>query len=108
MTDKDRFISLDAAQVALNQSLVKLTSQLDETPEKAARGLSITLKALADLQAHRDAIQAREAASEYTRYEDLPPPPPDEVRKFRKLFNKMVDAKVEARLRQIGQDKGSS
>ena len=65
-----------------------------ETLDKIARSMSSTLKCLSDLQAQNDRIRQADAEKKFTRYEDLPPPDPEERRRFLERLDHLV-AEVE-------------
>jgi hypothetical protein len=64
--------------------------QTAETLDKIARSMSSTLKCLSDLQAQNDRIRNADAEKKFTRYEDLPPPDPEDRRRFLERLDHLV------------------
>jgi len=61
-----------------------------ETLDKIARSMSSTLKCLSDLQEQNARIRTADTDKKYTRYEDLPPPNPEERRRFLERLDHLV------------------
>lgn len=61
-----------------------------ETLDKIARSMSSTLKCLSDLQEQNARIRKADSEKKYTRYEDLPPPNPEDRRRFLERLDHLV------------------
>lgn len=61
-----------------------------ETLDKIARSMSSTLKCLSDLQEQNARLRAADNDKKYTRYEDLPPPSPEDRRRFLERLDHLV------------------
>lgn len=82
-------LSLDnlyAAAARILDELGRLSAEQDtlklQQLEQCARALNAQLKAIQDLEAHHLRQAQTEIGQKYTRYEDLPPPSPDEQDRF--------------------------
>ncbi|WP_415811480.1 hypothetical protein [Litorimonas haliclonae] len=64
--------------------------QTAETLDKIARSMSSTLKCLSDLQAQNERIRKADEEKKFTRYEDLPPPSPEDRRRFLERLDHLV------------------
>ncbi len=64
--------------------------QTAETLDKIARSMSSTLKCLSDLQAQNDRIRKADSEKKFTRYEDLPPPRPEDRKRFLERLDHLV------------------
>ncbi len=68
----------------------------DERPtperlEKMAKSVSAQLKAIADIEQHNLRLRQSSQDKEYTRYEDLPPPSPQERARIKARFKDVVN-----------------
>ncbi len=72
---------------AMNQP-TQTESQVDP-PDRNPKDISITLKALDDVQAQIEKAEAKETAKKYTRWEDLPPPSPEDEERFYEEFKRL-------------------
>lgn len=63
--------------------------------EKNAREISIHLKNIKDLIALHAIIVQEQDKKVYTRYEDLPPPHPDDIAAFRRRLRRLVSKHTE-------------
>ena len=59
-------------------------------PDKFAKDLSALLKAQAETQAQYEAFRAKTEAKKYTRYEDMPPPTPEDEARFDAEFQQIL------------------
>ena len=84
-------IALHSQLDAILLSVGKEDSPPDSTStEKWAKSISTLLKALDDAAQRRAAAEAEIAAKTYTRYEDMPPPTPEDEARFYDEFRKLV------------------
>ncbi len=95
MTDilKTKLANLDRADTALQDKLNHLSGgskDIDDAPEKWARAISTLMKAMDDIAARREKINAKIAAQTHTRYEDMPPPTPEDEARFNDRFRKLI------------------
>ena len=85
-----------------------------EPPDKWAKTFSALVKAEADAQARLSDREAEEAAKHHTRYEDMPPPTPEDEARFYARFRKLVglvndpdaDARAMVLAERLGQGDG--
>lgn len=61
-----------------------------ETIDKIARSMSSTLKCISDLHAQKTRLRQADLDKKYTAYEDLPPPDPEERRRFLQRLDHLV------------------
>ncbi len=85
-----------ALQLKLD-TLLSVSTEGDDPPDKWARAISTLLKTLDDMTARRTAIEARIAAKTHTRYEDMPPPTPEDEARFYERFRKLVGSITDGR-----------
>ena len=77
--------------------------------ERLAKAISTHLKAVDDIQAHHDRLETQDKLLNFTAYEDLPPPSPEErarmIKRLQKLYASIdLGAAIErATLRHGGQ-----
>gem|GEM_PF-5084911 len=64
--------------------------QTAETLDKIARSMSSTLKCLSDLQAQNERVEKADEEKKFTRYEDLPPPSPEDRKRFLERLDHLV------------------
>jgi len=88
--------------LALQDAITRLTELIavldgDDPPEKfekLARAVSAQLKALRDIEARNADLQESADATRYTRYEDMPPPSPEDrarfIRRFERLYGQVT------------------
>lgn len=92
MTDlTDEFF--EAALLAVKEQLEDLiTTPKSERapPDQFAKSLSALMKAQADTEAQYDAFRAKSFAKKHTRYEDMPPPTPEDEARFDAEFQKIL------------------
>lgn len=84
----------DAALLAVKEQLEDLITTPKserEPPDKFAKNLSALMKAQAETEAQYDAFRAKTFAKQYTRYEDMPPPTPEDEARFHARFAELVD-----------------
>jgi len=60
-----------------------------DPPDRNPRNISITLKALDDVRVQIEKAEAKETARQYTRWEDLPPPSPEDEERFYEEFKRL-------------------
>ena len=92
MTDySDEFFetALAALQERLDELITQPKSEKDP-PDKFPKALSAMLKAKADTNAEYEAFKAKTYAKTYTRYEDMPPPTPEDEARFDAEFQKIL------------------
>ncbi|WP_409433475.1 hypothetical protein ACJ3XI_02925 [Litorimonas sp. RW-G-Af-16] len=68
--------------------------------ERLAKSVSAHLKSISDIQSHNERVAAHRFESQYTRYEDIPPPSPADrarfVARLQKLYAEVLsDADIE-------------
>lgn len=88
---------------ALNRAIAYLLDQLDQCldhadtkdpapqMDKITKSISMHLKTYADAAAHFKDIAAQEQKTKYTRYEDMPPPSPEDRERFKARFLDLID-----------------
>lgn len=103
-TELDLFKRAEIALQAQLDAILLSVGKEDSPPDSAstdkwAKSVSTLMKALDDAAQRRAAAEAKIAAKTYTRYEDMPPPTPeDEARfheRFRQLVGKIIDDRGE-------------
>ena len=68
-----------------------------EPPDKWAKTFSALVKAEADAQSRLSDREAEEAAKTHTRYEDMPPPTPEDEARFHDEFRTIMRDILKAR-----------
>jgi hypothetical protein len=91
-TKLDRLTRTEAAIQAKLDGLLQSPDTDDNPPDKWARSISTLMKALDDTAQQRAALEAHIAAKTHTRYEDMPPPTPEDEARFDALFKKLYDS----------------
>jgi len=108
MTDQtDEFF--DAALAGIQDRLVDLVTQPrpeGDPPDSWSKSLSALLKAKADTLAQREKEQAKIIAKHHTRYEDMPPPTPEDEARFHARFESIMRDIQSARDRSAGKSNG--
>ena len=106
MTDlhKDTLDRLKRTELALQARLDNILDPPDVAdggeylpPDKWARSISGLMKALDDTATQRAAIETKIAAQTYTRYEDMPPPTPEDEARFHARFTQLIGEIIDAR-----------
>ena len=72
------------------EDLITTPKSEREPPDKFAKNLSALMKAQADTQAQFEAFRAKTEAKKYTRYEDMPPPTPEDEARFHDRFRSLI------------------
>lgn len=92
MTDlTDEFFETALAGIAFElDDLVTQPKSEREPPDKFAKSISALMKAKADVLAQMEQERAKTAAKHHTRYEDMPPPTPEDEERFYARFRKLV------------------
>jgi hypothetical protein len=78
----------------------------DKATETWSKSMSALMKTKADLLAQRDAQQARDFAKQHTRYEDMPPPTPEDEARFHDRFDAIMRDIQSARNSKAGKPDG--
>lgn len=88
---------------ALNRAITYQLGQLDqcldrvddEDPaphmDRIAKSILLLLKTHADAAAHFKDVAAQELDTKYTKYEDIPPPSPEDRERFKARFLDLID-----------------
>ena len=90
----------DAALAGIQERLEDLVTQprpKGDPPDSWSKSLSALMKTKADLLAQRDKQQAKDFATKHTRYEDMPPPTPEDEARFHARFQKIMRDILNAR-----------
>ncbi len=93
----DAFALQDALIRLLHDSST-LSSDIEARPEqleKIARAISVHVKALTDIAEYNEILSYKEGKKKYSRYEDIPPPSPEERARFVERLYALID-KVDA------------
>ena len=72
------------------EDLITTPKSEREPPDKFAKNLSALMKAQADTQSQFEAFRAKTEAKKYTRYEDMPPPTPEDEARFDAEFQRIL------------------
>ena len=116
MTDRHHTI-LTAGLHEVQERLLELITQPKsekDPPDKWAKTYSALMKAEADATARLAEHDAKTAAKHHTRYEDMPPPTPEDEERFYARFRKLVglvndpdaDARAMVLAERLGQGDG--
>jgi polyphosphate kinase len=107
LTDEFFETALAGIQERLDDLITQPKSDSDP-PEKFAKSISALMKAKADVLAQQEQEQAKELAKHHTRYEDMPPPTPEDEERFYARFRKLVglvnDPDADARAMVLAQE----
>jgi len=83
-----------ASERALQDKLTALLASMEKEDappaENSARGIMALFKALDDIEARRARLAEKNAAKLNTRYEDMPPPTPEDEARFYAQFKSLV------------------
>ncbi len=92
MTDlTDEFFATALAGIKFElDDLVNRPKSEREPPDKFAKSISALMKAKADVVAQQEKEQAKSFAKQHTRYEDMPPPTPEDEARFDAEFQKIL------------------
>ena len=77
-----------------------------DPPDKWAKSFSALMKAEADAKARLEEHRAKAFAKQHTRYEDMPPPTPEDEARFHARFKKIMRDIQSARNRNAGKPDG--
>lgn len=92
MTDlSDEFF--DATLASIQERLTDLITQPksdSDPPEKWSKSFIALLKAEEEARSRLDRRNAQDFAAKHTRYEDMPPPTPEDEARFYERFRKLV------------------
>jgi hypothetical protein len=91
LTDEFFETALAGIQERLDDLITQPKSEGDP-PDKWAKSFSALIKAEADAKARLDDHRAKAFAKQHTRYEDMPPPTPEDEARFDAEFKKILSA----------------
>jgi len=86
------------------EDLVTQPKDEGDPTEKWSKSMSALMKTKTDLEARRDAEQAKAFSKTYTRYEDMPPPTPEDEVRFDAEFQKLLSSLFEEEEDDEGED----
>lgn len=89
LTDEFFATALAGIQERLDDLITQPKSESDP-PDKFAKSISALMKAKADVLAQQEAEQAKDLAKHHTRYEDMPPPTPEDEARFHDRFQTIM------------------
>ena len=89
LTDEFFETALAGIKFELDDLVTKPKSER-EPPDKYAKSISALMKAKADLMAQQEREQAKAFAQIHTRYEDMPPPTPEDEARFDAEFTRLL------------------
>lgn len=101
LTDEFFETALAGIQFELDD-LVTQPKHEREPPDKFAKSISALMKAKADVMAQQEKEQAKHFATKHTRYEDMPPPTPEDEARFDAEFQSIMRDIQSARIRNAG------
>ena len=98
MTDlSDEFFETALAGVQERlDDLITQSKKDSDPPDKYAKSMSALMKAQEDILARQANHKAAIAAKTHTRYEDMPPPTPEDEARFYARFEKLVKSIAES------------
>lgn len=106
-TDEFFETALAGIQERLDDLITQPKSDGDP-PDKFAKSISALMKAKADVLAQQEQEQGKQFAKKHTRYEDMPPPTPEDEDRFYARFRKLVglvnDPDADARAMVLAQE----
>ena len=88
LTDEFFATALAGIQERLDDLITQPKSESD--PDKWAKSFSALMKAEADAKARLEDHRAKTFAKQHTRYEDMPPPTPEDEVRFDAEFQKIL------------------
>ena len=88
LTDEFFATALAGIQERLDDLITQPKSESD--PDKWAKSFSALMKAEADAKARLEDHRAKTFAKQHTRYEDMPPPTPEDEARFHARFEKLL------------------
>lgn len=98
MTDSNskNIAHIDSAIVCLLDQLGQLAGEAEGDPptdrmDKIAKSISVHIKAHADIVEHNRKLSEQAQQVKYTRYEDMPPPSPEDRERFKARFLDLID-----------------
>ncbi len=89
LTDEFFETALAGIQERLDDLITQPKSDGDP-PDKFAKSISALMKAKADVLAQQEKEQAKAFAKKHTRYEDMPPPTPEDEARFHAEFESIM------------------
>ena len=89
LTDEFFATALAGIQERLDDLITQPKSEGDP-PDKWAKSFSALMKAEGDAKARLEEHRAKAFAKQHTRYEDMPPPTPEDKARFHARFNKLL------------------
>ena len=89
LTDEFFATALAGIQERLDDLITQPKSESDP-PDKWAKSFSALMKAEADAKARLEDHRAKAFAKQYTRYEDMPPPTPEDEARFNAEFQRLL------------------
>ena len=89
LTDEFFATALAGIQARLDDLITQPKSESDP-PDKWAKSFSALMKAEADAKARLENHRAKTFAKQHTRYEDMPPPTPEDEARFHERFEKLL------------------
>lgn len=89
LTDEFFATALAGIQERLDDLITQPKSESDP-PDKWAKSFSALMKAKADAKDRLEDHRAKAFAKQYTRYEDMPPPTPEDEARFNAEFQRLL------------------
>ena len=89
LTDEFFATALAGIQERLDDLITQPKSESDP-PDKWAKSFSALMKAEADAKDRLEDHRAKAFAKQYTRYEDMPPPTPEDEARFNAEFQRLL------------------
>jgi len=96
LTDEFFATALAGIQARLDDLIAQPKSEGDP-PDKWAKSFSALMKAEADAKARLEDHRAKTFAKQHTRYEDMPPPTPEDEARFHERFRRIMRDILDAR-----------
>lgn len=96
-TDLDLINQTDAALRRQLKALLEGPKTESDPPDKWARAVSALTKARDENEARRARLESKIAAKTHTRYEDMPPPTPEDEARFHARFEKLIGEIIDER-----------
>ena len=89
LTDEFFETALAGIQERLDDLITQPKSDGDP-PDKWSKSVSALMKTKADLMAQQELEQAKQFAKQHTRYEDMPPPTPEDEARFHDRLRSLI------------------
>ena len=96
LTDEFFATALAGIQARLDDLIAQPKSEGDP-PDKWAKSFSALMKAEADAKARLEDYRAKAFTKQHTRYEDMPPPTPEDEARFHERFRRIMRDILDAR-----------